>query len=140
MQAACDAAGMAPGGATMMSPERGSNAPPSASALTCAWTVPTFVPGAALVLIVVPAGITIDARAVESSPTAADATIRVTVPEYETESLGDVYAARAALAASASTATAATEITARRTFLMRTLLIETGVGRDFRGCECRRGM
>ena len=63
-----------------MSPASGSNAPPSASALTCACAVPTFVPGAAVAVIVVPVGITIAARAVESSVTAADATIRVTFP------------------------------------------------------------
>ncbi len=51
MQPVCDAAGTAPGGATMMSPASGSSAPPSASALTWAFTVPTFVPGAAVVVI-----------------------------------------------------------------------------------------
>src|SRR3954447_18961536 len=54
MQLVCDAAGTVPGAATMMSPASGSSAPPRARALTCAFTVPTFVPGAALGSIVVP--------------------------------------------------------------------------------------
>ena len=67
MHAVCDVGGTAPGGATTMSPDSGSSAPPSASALTCACAVPTFVPGAAVVVRAVPFGITIAARAVASS-------------------------------------------------------------------------
>jgi hypothetical protein len=77
---ACAAGVTAPGGATTMSPARGSSAPPSASALTCACAVPTFVPGAAVVVRALPFGITIAARAVASSALDADATMRVTFP------------------------------------------------------------
>ena len=56
MHAACDAAGIAPGGAIMISPVSGSNAPPSASATTVALTVPIFVPGAWFSVETVPAG------------------------------------------------------------------------------------
>ena len=97
-----------------MSPASGSSAPPSWSALTCALAVPTLVPGAAVVVIAVPVGMTMAARAVASSPTAADATSLVTLPPaYDTDSFGDVYAA-VATAASASAATAATAATAVR--------------------------
>ena len=40
----------------MIGPSSGSNAPPSASALTCAFTLPICVPGAWLVVSVVPVG------------------------------------------------------------------------------------
>ncbi len=114
MQPVCDAAGTAPGGATTMSPASGSSAPPSASALTWAFAVPTFVPGAAVVVIALPFGMTTAARAVESSFTEAEATMLVTLPgAYATESFGEVYAA-VATAASASAASAATATTAVR--------------------------
>ena len=56
MQTVCEATGTEPGGATTMSPASGSSAPPSASALTCAFAVPTFVPGPAVVVSVVLSG------------------------------------------------------------------------------------
>ena len=91
MHVSCDVTGTEPGGATTMSPASGSSAPPSASALTCAFAVPTFVPGAAVVVSVVPVGMTIAARAVASLSTDAEATIRVTLPAaYDTESFGEV--------------------------------------------------
>ncbi len=91
MHAVCEAAATAPGGATTMSPASGSSAPPSARALTWAFAVPTFVPGAAVVVNAVPVGMTIAARAVASLSTEAEATIRVTLPAaYDTESFGDV--------------------------------------------------
>ena len=93
-----------------MSPASGNSAPPSASALTCACAVPTFVPGAAVVRVL-PFGMTIAARAVASSLLDADATMRVTFPAaYDTVSFGVVYAAVAA-AASASAASAASAST-----------------------------
>ncbi len=114
IHAVCDAGVTAPGGATTMSPARGSSAPPSAKALTWAFAVPTFVPGAAVAVIVVPFGMTMAARAVESSFTEAEATMFVMFPgAYETESFGDVYAA-VATAASASATSAATATTAVR--------------------------
>ena len=76
--------------------------------------MPTFVPGAAVAVMVVPVGMTIAARAVESSVTDAEATMFVTLPaEYDTESFGDVYAA-VATAARASAAIAATATTVVR--------------------------
>ena len=125
-QAVCEAAGTVPGAATMMSPASGSRAPPSASALTCAFTVPTLVPGAADVSSVVPFGMMIAARAVASSAASETATIRVTPPgAYETESAAVPYAA-VAVAAIANAMSAASEITASRAFFMPPSWLRTG--------------
>src|SRR5262249_39730846 len=80
MHACCDAAGTAPGGATMIGPASGSSAPPSASAATCALTVPIGVPAVWFVVRVVPDGTYIVATAVASSAGAADAVITVVEP------------------------------------------------------------
>ena len=67
MQAVCEAAVTAPGGATLISPVSGSSAPPRASATTCALTVPSAEPGAWLSVVAVPMGAKIEARYVASS-------------------------------------------------------------------------
>ncbi len=102
----------------IMSPSSGSRAPPSASALTWALTVPTLAPGVAGAVIVVPVGITIDARAVASSPTADETTTRVVVPVYVTESLAVLYAAVAVAATASAISAARPTVTSRVPFFI----------------------
>ncbi len=91
--AAWVAGAICPGAATIRLPSSGRSAPARSSALTIARTGPSVVPGACVVVNVVPVGTKIRTLAVGSSFGSSVALTVAEVPACRTSSFAVVYAA-----------------------------------------------